>query len=137
MAIATLTTSCYSQNDKYYNSKYEFKDRAELVTLIDRIIQETDISDYKNESMSIQDFSLSIGDGQLIYSPISDDSSTIKEESGSCPEGFTNHGLFTNEEKIRAKVADIAAPVENCCPKVTIILDRGPLGVRICSKVEK
>lgn len=130
-----LNFSFCQEKKGYYTSKFEFENRAELVKLVDKVISETDISDFKNSIENVQDIELTIGDNVLIYNPISN--STMNDENAPCPPGFTNHGTFTDEQKIKDKVGEIAAPVANCCPKVTIILDRGTFGVRICSKTEK
>jgi hypothetical protein len=137
MATVLFIISCNSQNEKYYTSNFKFKDRTELVSLLDRVITETDISDYKNSNnRGISNIKLEIADNQLIYTPTDSNVSTENESTAACPPGFTDHGLFKDENKIRSLVAEIAAPVQNCCPKVTIILDRTAFGVRICSKLE-
>lgn len=131
LSIGQTPKSEVSYFDTKLNFTYKFKDRTELVSLLKRIIVESETSNLKKRDVS--DFQLEIGDNELTYNPIA----TNEDSAKPCPEGFTHHGKFTSEKEISAKVAEIAAPVANCCPKVTIILDRTLTGVNICSKLEK
>lgn len=140
--VMFVNFSCAQKTESettYFNTKlnfnYKFKDRNELVSLIKRIVVESQISNMKTRD--IPGFQLDIKDNnELTYIPNPDSNSSL-EDSGPCPDGYTFHGKFTDENEIAKVVAGIAAPLGNCCPKVTIIMDRVLTGVNICSKIQK